>query len=192
LFDKDNERRIDMDHGIGSASAPNMQMHKARRSTHMRSAVGPAIFPRCLARRGRRGWCVLHHPRSHVQPSLRVQPKQTRAGPTVVCRSDASAALLAILIEAGVRACPGVDATTFWTTHDIPFEPGTLELGSCARGGRMAEGRRAQYVIAKVVRAPGGALGRVSAALQEGAQCESGCLVNDPRGQQARHGDTSL
>jgi hypothetical protein len=60
--------------------------------------------------------------------------------------------------------------------------------GSRCRG--VAEGSCTQYAATQVVRAWSGALGGVSAALQEGIEREPRCVVTHSRSQPTRYGDS--
>ena len=80
---------------------------------------GPPPAPRLLS-------CA-----SAAAPRLPISQRHdglAHARPVDTCDTDVSGLLLLILIESRVRARPGMYATTFWASHDIPFERGSLEL----------------------------------------------------------------
>ena len=94
----------------------------------MRIPSGPTVFPRCLARLWRRGCCLSHRPRRHVLVISQRHNGLEHARPVDTCEPEVSRLLLIILIESRVRARPGMNATTFWASNDIPFERGAFKL----------------------------------------------------------------
>jgi hypothetical protein len=61
-------------------------------------------------------------------PTLLVRAVRRHARVTDACESAAPGSPLRILLEARIRACPGMDTTTFGASRHISFEHGALEL----------------------------------------------------------------
>jgi hypothetical protein len=116
-----------MDHGAGPFPRRKC-MRKGQTIDTMRSAIGPAMYPGCWLRLGRRSCRRVRSAAAPRLPTLLVRAVRRHARVTDACESAAPGSPLRILLEARIRACPGMDTTTFGASRHISFEHGALEL----------------------------------------------------------------